>query len=55
MSVDPSGWFDAVDLTAARNDEDDKGIIINMEDNAMTAFEILGNAIKSFQLVCEPW
>jgi hypothetical protein len=55
LGVDPSSWFEGVDLTGAANDQDDKGIIINMEDNATLAFEILGNAIKSFQLKCEPW
>jgi hypothetical protein len=55
LTVDPSHWFDGVDLSAAKNDQDDKGIIINMEDNSMLAFEILDNAIKSFQLECEPW
>jgi hypothetical protein len=55
LTVDPSGWFDGVDLSSAMDDTDDQGIIINMEDNASLAFEILGNAMKSFQLVCEPW
>jgi hypothetical protein len=55
LTVDPTGWFDGVDLSTAMNDEDDNGIIINMEDNSALAFEILDNAIKSFQLECEPW
>src|SRR4051812_30777156 len=49
LTVDATSWFDGVDLTTAMNDEDDQGIIINMEDNAPLAFEILDNAIKSFQ------
>jgi hypothetical protein len=55
LTADPGGWFDGVDLTQAMNDEDDNGIIINMEDNSVLAYEILGNTIKSFRLECEPW
>lgn len=55
LGVDPSHWFDGVDLSSAMDDDDDNGIILNMEDNATLALEILANAIKSFQLVCEPW
>jgi hypothetical protein len=55
LSADASGWFDGVDLSSAKNDNDDNGFIINMEDNSVLAFEILKNVIKSFQLKCEPW
>jgi hypothetical protein len=55
LSADATHWFDGVDLSGLKNDEDDKGIIINMEDNAALAFEMLGNVINSFQLECEPW
>ena len=55
LTIDATHWFDAVDLTDAKNDEDDNGIIINMEDNAALAQQILQNSIKSFQLECQPW
>jgi hypothetical protein len=55
LAVDATHWFDSVDLTDAKNDEDDSGIIINMEDNADLAQQILQNSIKSFQLECQPW
>ena len=55
LTADATHWFDGVDLSAIKSDEDDAGIIINMEDNAPFAFEMLGNVINSFQLECEPW
>jgi hypothetical protein len=55
LTVDATHWFDGVDLSGVKNDEDDRGIIINMEDNAPLAFEMLGNVINSFQLECDPW
>ena len=55
LSADATHWFDGVDLSGVQMDEDDKGIIITMEDNAPLAFEILNNAIKSFQVECEAW
>jgi hypothetical protein len=55
LTADATHWFDGVDVSSIKSDEDDAGIIINMEDNAPLAFEMLGNVINSFQLECEPW
>jgi hypothetical protein len=55
LTADATHWFDGVDLSSIKNDEDDQGIIINMEDNSPLAFEMLANVINSFQLECEPW
>ncbi len=55
LSVDATHWFDGVDLSAVMEDEDDQGIILNMEDNAPLAIQILQNVINSFLLKCAPW
>jgi hypothetical protein len=55
LTADATHWFDGVDLSTAMDDEDDNGIIINMEDNAPLAIQVLKNAIKSFQLECSTW
>jgi hypothetical protein len=52
LHVDPSGWFDGLDLASAMTDSDDNGILISSDDNAKLAERLLANALATFVLDC---
>jgi hypothetical protein len=52
LRVDPSGWFDGLDLASASADTDDNGIIISSDDNAGLAERLLASALATFVLDC---
>jgi hypothetical protein len=54
LSVDPSHWFDGLDLASATTDSDDSGVLISDDDNPALAEQLLANVGASFQLVCDP-
>jgi hypothetical protein len=54
VQIDPSGWFDGVDLGSAAGDPDDTGIVISPDDNQALAAALLGNVMGSFTLECAP-
>jgi len=53
LTADPVGWLDGVDLSKAVTDGDERGILINHEDNAGLGEQILANVARSFSLGCE--
>jgi hypothetical protein len=52
LSVDPTHWFDGIDLSTLMVDSDDNGIILSSDDNADTAALLLGHVLETFQLAC---
>jgi hypothetical protein len=54
LQVDPTHWFDGVDLSTALSDSDDDGIVLSAYDNRGLAAAVLANVIASFQLECAP-
>jgi hypothetical protein len=54
VQIDPSGWFDGIDLGNATSDPDDAGIVISDDDNVPLADALTANVIASFTLDCAP-
>jgi hypothetical protein len=54
VQIDPSGWFDGVDLGGAASDPDDFGVVISSDDNQPLADALLANVMASFTLDCAP-
>lgn len=54
LQIDPTGWFDGMDLGAATSDPDDSGIVISADDNRPLESTLLANVMASFTLDCAP-
>ena len=52
LDTDPSTWLDGVDLTVAKNDMDDSGLLISSDDNANLGAIVVANVARSFRLGC---
>ncbi|MCU1282055.1 MAG: hypothetical protein JWM53_5601 [bacterium] len=54
VQIDPTSWFDGIDLGSAISDPDDAGIVISADDNRPLAMAMLANVMASFALDCTP-
>jgi hypothetical protein len=54
LEGDVSHWLDGVDLGTIATDNDDNGIVISQDDNAVMAARIQANVAGSFSLNCLP-